>query len=92
MSALKYLEKYGFVPNDATDMYSSNTKSYHCIEEIMENYVKELIDSVTDEAVENEAEERNPTVKHMVNYNSGMNEGFIDGFEWLKSELLKKIG
>ena len=32
---------------------------------------------------ENEAEFRHPIVPHMVDWNNGKNEGFVDGAEWV---------
>ena len=36
---------------------------------------------------ENEAEFRNPYEKHIVDWNNGKNEGFVDGVEWVLNIL-----
>ena len=43
--------------------------------------VTNILPSVGD--AENEAELRNPIVPHMVDWNNGKNEGFVDGVEWV---------
>ena len=47
------------------------------------NYTRCSLQLPTIGEIENEAEIRNPLEKHIVDWNNGKNEGFIDGGEWV---------
>lgn len=72
--------------------YTDEASTYITLDKLEEaiNFTGSSLELPSKEEIDIEAERRNPYVKHMVDWNNGMHEGFIDGGIFILEQLETK--